>query len=311
MSQEHWLSENRLSDLTQLGVQFVARSSMQEAYSNGIYNGRPYGGVSIAWSSNLDHVIRPLVNYKHKRIVCVEMAAKPSPILFMSIYMPFFDLSKKQECIGETIEAITMMEEILADHPHHQVIIGGDMNTEFKNLLPFDDLWMEFIRKYDLICCDQYNSNSCDYTYIHDSLNHRKWNDHFLISSSLAISTKSHEIMDVGENPSDHLPIVFQLSAELSTEPIETSPPYNVSTLKWEKCTEEQKSLYKNCLSQLLSESPAHGFDCISSHCTKPECLTSIQCEYDRLIQMMKESDQILPRHTPGVQKHWWSDELT
>ena len=145
MAQEHWLPENRLSDLTQLGVQFVARSGMQEAISSGIYNGRPYGGVSIAWSSNLDHVIRPLVNYKHKRVVCIEMAAKPHPLLFVTVYMPFYDSSKKQECIAETIETITMLEEILTDHPLHQVVIGGDMNTEFRNMLPFDDLWMAFI----------------------------------------------------------------------------------------------------------------------------------------------------------------------
>ena len=60
MAQELWLPERRLSDLSQLGVQFVARSGMDDAFSHGIYNGRPYGGVSIAWSPDMDHLIRPL-----------------------------------------------------------------------------------------------------------------------------------------------------------------------------------------------------------------------------------------------------------
>ena len=84
MAQELWLSERRLSELCHLGVQFVAHSGMEDSMSRGIYNGRPHGGVSIAWSPDLDHVIKPLVNYRHKRIVCVELIAKPNPIIFAS-----------------------------------------------------------------------------------------------------------------------------------------------------------------------------------------------------------------------------------
>ena len=51
-SQEIWLPENRLSELCDLGVQFVAHSGMENAVSSGIMRGRPYGGVCIAWSPN-------------------------------------------------------------------------------------------------------------------------------------------------------------------------------------------------------------------------------------------------------------------
>ena len=84
MAQELWLAERRLSELFPLGGQVVAHSGMEDSMSRGIYNGRPHGGVSIAWSPDLDHVIKPLVNYRHKRIVCVELIAKPNPIIFAS-----------------------------------------------------------------------------------------------------------------------------------------------------------------------------------------------------------------------------------
>ena len=99
MSQETWLSENCLSDLSQLGVQFEARSGMEDAIYRGIYSGRPHGGIFIAWSPDMDHVIKPLVNYKYIMVVCVEMNAQPNPIIFPSIYMPFFDTSKRH-CIA-------------------------------------------------------------------------------------------------------------------------------------------------------------------------------------------------------------------
>ena len=88
-AQELWLPENRLSQLCSLGVQFVARSGMEEAVSSGIMRGRPHGGVSIAWSPDMDEYIRPLINYRHKRIVGVELRSEPQSLLFISAYMPF------------------------------------------------------------------------------------------------------------------------------------------------------------------------------------------------------------------------------
>ena len=314
MSQETWLPENRLSDLSQLGVQFVARSGMEDAISRSIYKGRPHGGVCIAWSPDMDHVIKPLVNYKYKRIVCVEMSAQPNPIIFASIYMPFFDTSKRQECIAESVETIAMLEEILADHPQHKFILGGDFNTEFVNNSPFDQLWREFNQKHDLVCCDSLvsnNNNNNHYTYIHNSLNHRKWNNHFLVSSSILSSTDNHCILDDGDNPSDHLPIIMQLSICTTVEPEKVDPPVKLPSLKWEKCSEEHKTAYNNRLSNLLARSPSEITKCEVVHCDSRDCTHSIQREYEDLTRIIKESDKVLPRHRPGVQKSWWTAELT
>ena len=56
-AQEHWLSEKRLHLLHQLNTQFTARSGMEQSLSSGVMRGRPYGGVSIAWSPELNHDI--------------------------------------------------------------------------------------------------------------------------------------------------------------------------------------------------------------------------------------------------------------
>ena len=106
MSQELWLADKQLHYLSSLGVQYVARSGMEDAVSSGILRGRLFGGVSISWSPNLDHVIRPLNNYKHHRVVGIELQAVPTPIILVSIYMPFFNASRRQECILETIDVI-------------------------------------------------------------------------------------------------------------------------------------------------------------------------------------------------------------
>ena len=73
MAQEHWLSDKQLPMLQQLGMQFVARSGMEDAVSYGILTGRPFGGVSILWSSDLDHAITPISNFCHKCVVGIEI----------------------------------------------------------------------------------------------------------------------------------------------------------------------------------------------------------------------------------------------
>ena len=56
-SQELWLSEKQLSAMQELGTQFVARSGMEQSLSDRLMLGRPYGGVGISWSPDLDHLV--------------------------------------------------------------------------------------------------------------------------------------------------------------------------------------------------------------------------------------------------------------
>ena len=313
--QELWLQEKQLSQMTALGVQFVARSGMEDAVSSGILKGRPYGGVSIAWAPEINHAIKPLVNYRHKRLVCVEMTAIPKPVLFVCLYMPFYDSSKRMECLAETMDTISMLEELIADHPFHKFIIGGDFNTEFRGNSPFDELWKESLSKNNLTCCDNLfsssNNNNNNHTYIHQSLNHCKWNDHFFISDSLIDASSQHLILDDGDNVSDHLPIMMSLKLCLSPNTQESSTPQNAATLKWEKCSENHKLMYKNNLSQRLNDSPSMLPDCETYHCKSHSCQSNIQAEYDNLIKQIQDADKCLPRFKPGVQKTWWTDELS
>ena len=96
--------------MSSLGTQYVARSAMEDAISSGILRGRPFGGVSIAWSPKLNHVVKPLSNSRHKRVVGVEIDSQNNKILIINVYMPFFDASKIEECMVDTIDAISMID---------------------------------------------------------------------------------------------------------------------------------------------------------------------------------------------------------
>ena len=189
---------------------------MEDAVSSGVYRGRPFGGVAICWRPELSHLISPITNFKHKRVVAVEFNAGDDNFLLISIYMPFHNSSRREHCMTETIDAISMIELIIDAYPQHQVIIGGDLNTELKGDSPFDALWLDLMTKNRFAYCDQY-VQSPGYTYRHDSLNQTKFNDHFIVSHALLERGILHDhiILDEGENTSDHLPLLMKVSLQL------------------------------------------------------------------------------------------------
>ena len=123
--------------------------------------------------------------------------------------------------------------------------------------------------------------------------------------------TRNHEILDVGDNPSDHLPIKLEILCNISTESENPKQPVKKPSLKWEKCSEEQKSSFSNRLDELLHLHPSVMTHCDVVHCQRENCAISIQNEYDSLVSIISQADKVLPRHKPGVQKNWWTDELT
>ena len=84
--------------MNDLNVEYVARSGMEDALSAGVLRGPPFVGVRISWSPDMNSLVVPLTNYKHKRIVAVELKTAETPIIIMSIYMPFFNTSKGGTC---------------------------------------------------------------------------------------------------------------------------------------------------------------------------------------------------------------------
>ena len=110
-----------------------------------------------------------------------------------------------------------MLETIVDDHPQHLVVLGGDLNTELKGDSPFDPLWNNFILKNQFAYCSN-RSSSPGYTYHHETLCHKKLNDHFIVSKKIYDDglMNDHKILEDGNNLSDHLPIFMKMLIQIS-----------------------------------------------------------------------------------------------
>ena len=312
MAQELWLSEKQLPMLQQLGTQFVARSGMEDALSSGILQGRPFGGVSISWSHDLDHHISPISNYRHKRVVGIEFKTGEENFLIICVYMPFYDTSHRAKCMTQTIDALSMLENICDEYQNHSIIIGGDLNTELKGDSPFDTLWSDFMTKYDLSSCDDFYPPSTT-TYHHQSLNQKKWNDHFLVRRGMIRNSKlsNHVVLDSGDNLSDHSPILMSITTKVSKN-THIPPATSVnSKLNWDKLSDAKISEYSSRLHYLVTLQGGLLPCSNQCRCRDETCLHSLQVEYDFLIASVRSADSLLPRSRPGTEKEWWTDGLS
>ena len=118
-----------------------------------------------------------------------------------------------------------MIESIIDDHPNHLFVIG-DLNCELNGNSPFDENWDNFASRKRLANCSHLFS-SPGYTYHHESLGQKKFNNHFIVSQELLDSAicSSHRVIEDGQNPSDHLPISVKMNIEIQPRKQEENQP--------------------------------------------------------------------------------------
>ena len=217
--------------------------------------------------------------------------------------------------MAETVDALSLVELLIENHPHHHIIIGGDLNTELKGESLCDFLWRELMTKNQFACCDQYVT-SLNYTYRHDSLNQTKFNDHFIVSKSLLDQNMvhGHHILDDGDNNSDHLPLLMTMSLQCCRPSQNSGKDGERKSLVWKKVSSEAKSKYSSVLEELLLQrsNPLYVSNCRSScGCESQICRNDIQREYDEIRSAILAASTHLPKTAPGIEKDWWSHELT
>jgi len=86
------------------------------------------------------------------------------------------------------------------------VIIGGDLNTDFRRVhSPHTSMLDEFIEQESFVRCRPVDGNKVPFTYESKLNGERSILDHFIVTNNI-----SKNVYDV-HNPSDHLPLFITL----------------------------------------------------------------------------------------------------
>jgi exonuclease III len=131
--QEHWLFEAQINTIGDLNknINFVGKGV--DKYNPVLPKSMPrgYGGVTIIWRENIDHLIKILPD-SAERIPCEKInSINDTKFLVASVYLP----SKgSHDYVDEFYDCIDQLYEIYQRYQGtHTIIIGGDLNEDLNN----------------------------------------------------------------------------------------------------------------------------------------------------------------------------------
>ena len=105
---------------------------------------------------------------------------------------------------------------------------------------------------------------------------------------------------------------MMSLKTTIRPSPSKAPPIATKRQLKWDNLSDSHKDGYSQRLQNILSSCPSHAPFCQNRcRCRDAQCQLDIQREYDFLISSMKSADSALPRFKPGIEKDWWTEELS
>ena len=126
--QEHWLMNSRISSLKSSlhNVHLHGVSSMPD---NEIITGRQYGGTAIIWNKDLKCEITQ-ISLSTVRACAVIIIVHNIDIMLCNIYMPT-DTTYDQKNVYIYNDVLNDIVRASMEHDCHQIILGGDLNTDF------------------------------------------------------------------------------------------------------------------------------------------------------------------------------------
>jgi len=290
--QEHWLSPERLYLMDSVSKDFMyfASSAMTEKLGNGVFRGRPFGGVGVFVRKSLAHNV--VFIKASDRFIIVKIG----DLYVVNVYFPDTSVPCRNELVADICSEIESYACVNSSSP---IIVGGDFNCEFYDGISNCQDLNNFILDNYLSICDSKVTTDDKFTYHHESLNCMSWIDHFLVSWNLFDRVLDAQIIDNGTNLSDHRPIWIQLDGiNLSVKysvPIDTGKPSNVNTsrLRWDKA---DIISYYEMTRQFLD-------GIILS--------TDIDCDYDNILTALHNAARLcVPRGKASFFKHYWDDDL-
>lgn len=277
--QEHWLSNSQLPMLGDLNSDFLV-IAISGFDCDHILQGRPFGGCAIFLRKSID-LLFERIECDSKRIIALLLKFKDVEILLFNVYMPYENSHNSDDFMVQ----LSLISDIIERFPYAQVILGGDLNTDFNRACNQTQVLRDFSTRNGLIPCNQLAGYDVDYTY-HLNCDRLGILDHFMLSHSLAAApevrvTVTHPV----DNTSDHDPVTLHLPIHIDR--IRSMPTEYTRTFAWYKCSSKQLNDYADHVNEILAclDVPVEPLVCTDILCTNSNHLGALQTYGSAIIQ--------------------------
>ena len=204
---------------------------------------------------------------------------------------------------------VSYINMMLEKYAGCKCIIIGDFNFECSLRCKGFNSFKKFTDSVDVVNCDDINSSSVGYTYIHESLNHRSLIDHVFMSKTLKGLVINHTILDEGDNTSDHLPVSFKIRCNLSRAAGGVSVKNEVPVYRWDKGDVYSYNVSTGILLDRLYH-PQHCLEC-EGNCPVTDHHMDIDIYLAEIVHCLtRAADLYIPKVKKSVYKHYWSSAL-
>ena len=251
MLQETWLykfEENIVSKVLP-GSNYCSTSAMEDDNIDRL--GKPYGSCMIIWKRTLASLVSQ-VNTLTPRVCAVTLTTKHNNLLFLSIYMPVNDNSKKS--IEEAIKVLTEISRLSLEYKGYKIVMGGDFNIDFlrKPITKITEIFIEFLMEESFLSNDDIFDNISFTFQSNNGL--RSTIDHFIFTENFIDYIKGFKTLYDGNNLSDHFPIVLNISLDnlLKYKNDKYFKQYD-NVFNWKSANENDITNYRAILDELLS----------------------------------------------------------
>ena len=321
--QEHWLSPSSKkfpgTDLLRTvhhNYEGFGSSAMKRSMDEGMRKGRPFGGTGFVYRKSFAKCLSPLPRLAHERISTIELQTDQGKILVLNVYFPYFDHNNVGDKLDQYRSVIGALENIMLLYSNHKVILMADFNCNiFNRTHPFSRIIIEFMQKHDLISCfDCVENFDATTYYTRSDTRSRTLIDGFVFSSSLKDNVKSVDILQCGNNISDHLPVIMEMSLKTDTmNRCNVDKPTVNSTISWSKMREDEILKYKNVMDSMLDDVsvPFSTMEHDYNICTSIDHIALIEEYYSKIVDCITVSESYLPKTRPSHQKSYWNNYLT
>ena len=293
--QETWLHDFDSSKITTVlpGSCCHALSSMDARV---LSRGRDYGGTAVVWRSDLNLKVTPLATAS-PRLCAVTMESASVMLLVMSVYMPVDERQNQ----GEYNEVIEDINSLVNEYEDFNVIIGGDFNTDIIRNNERSRIFMQWNEAMDLMCPQlQPGAPRKPTRYAPDGS--ASLLDYIFVSGRIQSSIEQWDVIDVGENLSDHCPVIIDVKISVDVVEKNLTSEY---TPRWCKATNDNIAHYKNNLRNYLSniDIPQNALLCRNfTDCQTNEHRDSFNTFLNDVIEASQQATQdAIPIAAPGT----------
>ena len=263
--QEHWLLSDHLHRINDLSSDFLS-VSVSGVDSSVLLCGRPYGGCSILYRTNLASCVVPLESCSNHFCGVRFRDSTGLSMLLICVYMPS---SSSSSLFNEYLNTLGELDDFIHSNQSDVVVIVGDFNVDFDRCNQITSLLSDFMSDHGLCSCDLLFRDDVQFTYEHDDGLSRSWIDHVISSQSFSNRISDVRAMHSGYVLSDHSPLLFSIKSDLSPTPITKSvSSANQCRIDWARLSDSDIHKYCSLVSEHITSLQSDVVVCSLSDCS-------------------------------------------